>query len=359
MPRPNYYGLILAGGRGTRFWPRSRKRHAKQVLSVTGDRTLIQQTVDRLRPLIAPERIWVLTNDHVRDEIVRQLPEVPARQIIAEPAQRNTAPAIGLMATILESTDPNSVFGVFPSDHVIGSPRRYLKFVRAAFQAACGDQIAVLGVYPGHPETGFGYIEFPAGVKPGSTAALPVLNFQEKPQLPDAERMVKAGNFYWNAGMFFSRPGVMLHAIRTHLPKTATLLAGLPKFGSPRFRAALAKAFPLCDNISIDYGIMQKTQSRSGIACSDYGWSDVGSWSAVYDLLPHDKDRNAHRSEVLHIDATGNYVDCGSKLVALVGVHDLVVVDTPDALLIVDRQRAQDVGAIVKLLEKQQHDHLL
>jgi len=359
MPRPNYYGLILAGGRGTRFWPRSRKRHAKQVLSVTGERTLIQQTVDRLRPLITPERIWVLTNDHVRDEIVRQLPEVPVRQIIAEPAQRNTAPAIGLMATILESLDPNAVFGVFPSDHVIGNPRRWLKFVRAAFQAARGDQIAVLGVFPRHPETGFGYIEFPHGVEPGSTTALAVQSFKEKPGLPDAERMVQAGNFYWNAGMFFSRPATMLTAIRNHLPRTATILAGLPKFGSRRFRSSLAEAFPHCEDISLDHGVMQKATNRCGIACDDYGWSDVGSWNAVYELLPRDEHGNARRSKLLTVDSGRNYVDCGKKLVALVGVHDLAIVDTPDALLIVDRKRAQDVGAIVKLLEKQKRDHLL
>ena len=359
MRHPPYYGLILAGGRGTRFWPRSRKKHAKQVLNVTGDRTLIQQTVDRLRPLIAPERLWILTNDHVRAEIVRQLPEVPARQIIAEPAQRNTAPAIGLMATILQEVDADSIFGVFPSDHVIGNPRRYLKFVRAAFEAAHGDKIAVLGVYPRYAETGFGYIQFPTGVQPGSTAPLAVRSFTEKPKQPKADQMVKAGNYYWNAGMFFSRPLVMLEAIRLHLPRTATILAGLPKFGGPRFKGALTRAFPLCDNISIDFGVMQKARNRCGIACDDYGWSDVGSWNAVYELLPRDKHGNTKRAGTLHIDSRGNYIDCGDKLVALVGVRDLVVVDTDDALLIVDRHRAQDVGAIVKLLEAQRRDDLL
>src|SRR3984885_7631505 len=148
MARANYYGLILAGGRGTRFWPRSRKRHAKQVLNVTGDRTLIQATVDRLAPVIPPERIWILTTDFVRDEIVRQLPDVPPNQIMAEPAQRNTAPAIGLASPILKSIDPKAVFGVFPSDHVIGKPKRYLGMVRAAFKAAERGEIAVLGVKP-------------------------------------------------------------------------------------------------------------------------------------------------------------------------------------------------------------------
>src|SRR5580698_9174047 len=175
MAKANYYGLILAGGRGTRFWPRSRTRHPKQVLNVTGERSLIQATVDRLAPVIPPERIWILTNDFVRDEIVRQLPEVPSLQIIAEPAQRNTAPAIALAAHILKSIDPKAVFGVFPSDHVIGLPKRYLQFLRAAFRAAEKGRIGVLGIQPRWPETGYGYIEFPKGAEAGSTDALDIV----------------------------------------------------------------------------------------------------------------------------------------------------------------------------------------
>src|SRR3984885_10478553 len=161
MPNPHYYGLILAGGRGTRFWPRSRRRSAKQVLNVVGARSLIRNTVDRLVPLIAPERLWVLTNDYLREEIVRQLPEIPARQILAEPAQRNTAPAIGLAAHILQSIDPEAVMGVFPADHIIARPARYLRFIRPAFKAAASGKIVVLGIEARWPETGYGYIEFP------------------------------------------------------------------------------------------------------------------------------------------------------------------------------------------------------
>ncbi len=162
MAKDNYYGLILAGGRGTRFWPRSRKRQAKQVLEFFGPGTLIQQTVTRLQPVLPPERLWVLTNDHLRAEIVKQLPEVPARQILAEPAQRNTAPAIGLAAHILSTVDPNAVMGVFPADHYITRPARFLRMVRAAFRAAEGGKLAVMGIQPRWPETGYGYIEAPS-----------------------------------------------------------------------------------------------------------------------------------------------------------------------------------------------------
>src|SRR5271170_5791363 len=199
------YGLILAGGRGTRFWPRSRRAHAKQVLKFFGDRSLIQQTVDRLRPVLPPERIWILTNDHLRAEIVRQLPEVPARQILAEPAQRNTAPAIGLAAHILYSLDPDAVMGVFPADHVIGKPREYLRLLKPALRAAREGKIAVLGIRPRWAETGYGYIEFPQNVQAGSIDPSPVLKFREKPDAAAASEFLRAGNFYWNAGMFFWR----------------------------------------------------------------------------------------------------------------------------------------------------------
>lgn len=363
MPIPTYYGLILAGGRGTRFWPRSRKCHPKQVLSVADDpRSLIQATVDRLAPLIPPERIWILTNDFVRDEIVSQLPAVPPAQIIAEPAQRNTAPAIGLAAHILHSLDPGAVFGVFPSDHIIGNPARYTALLEPAFRAAVNGQIAVLGIKPRWPETGYGYIEFPAGTKGGELTTAPVTQFREKPKLPQAEEFVAAGNFYWNAGMFFWKASTILDALRHYLPKTATLLSSLPAFGHPDFNAQLAEAFPLCENISIDYGVMQKSAEAGhvcGVACDDFAWSDVGSWEAVYELLPHDENRNAARSELLATRATGNYVDTGKKLVALIGVDDLIVVDTPDALLIAHRKYAQEVGDIVKTLEKQGREDLL
>src|SRR6266550_3140023 len=242
----HHYGLILAGGRGTRFWPRSRRANAKQVLRLFGDRSLIQQTVDRLRPVLPPERIWILTNGHLRDEIVRQLPEVPKRQILAEPAQRNTAPAIGLAAQILHGLDPES--------------------------------IVVLGIQPRWPETGYGYIEFPKGVKPGSSVALPVKRFREKPDARTAARFLRAGHFYWNAGMFFWQTSVLLDALRQHLPKTASLLASLPDFESRRFAKGLIEAFPKCENISIDYAVLERAANVVGLPAGDIAWNDVGSW---------------------------------------------------------------------------------
>ena len=360
----HHYGLILAGGRGTRFWPRSRKRSAKQVLNVVGERSLIQATVDRLSPVIPPERLWVLTNDHLRETIVRQLPEVPARQILAEPAQRNTAPAIGLAAQILHSLDPAAVMGVFPSDHVIAKTAVYRAVLRGALKAAGGGSLVVVGIQPRWPETGYGYIEFPGGCAPGVSAALRVRRFHEKPALAKARRYLAAGNFFWNSGMFFWRTAVLLEELRRHLPRTATLLASLPRFGSRRFAEGLRRTFPLCENISIDYAVLERAAAGSGagvrgIAAPDFGWNDVGSWNAVYELLRRDKQGNAMELESIALDSHNNFVDARGKVVALVGVRDLIVVDTPDALLVADRSRAQQVGEIVKVLEKRERHDLL
>jgi mannose-1-phosphate guanylyltransferase len=355
----HHYGLILAGGRGTRFWPRSRKRSAKQVLNVVGERSLIQATVDRLAPVIPPERLWVLTNDHLRDIIIKQLPEVPKKQILAEPLQRNTAPAIGLAAQILHSVDRDSVMGVFPSDHVIGKTPQYRAVLKAAFKAAGGRRLIVVGVQPRWAETGYGYIEFPRGCAAGGGEALAVRHFHEKPALPKAKRYIKAGNFFWNSGMFFWRTDVLLEQLRQHLPRTATVLASLPAFGSRTFAARLEQAFPLCDNISIDYAILEKAEGVQGIAAGDFGWNDVGSWNAVYQLLERDSHGNSIALESIALDSHNNFVDARGKVVALIGVRDLIVVDTPDALLVADRNRAQQVGEIVKALEQRNRHDLL
>jgi mannose-1-phosphate guanylyltransferase len=352
------YAVIMAGGRGTRFWPRSRRRSAKQVLRFGGERTLIQQTIDRLAGVIPTQNIWVITNEFLQAEVRKQLPQIVKEQIIAEPSQRNTAPCIALAAQILFEVDRDAVMGVFPADHFILKAARFQKLLKSVFQAAERGGVVVLGFQPRWPETGYGYIEFPQNVRPGEPDALPVASFREKPDFETAEKFVKRGNFFWNAGMFFWRASTVLDLIRHHQPKTATLLAGLPSFRSKGFMAKLRAAYPLCDDISLDYALIEKATGILGIAAEDIGWNDVGSWDAVYELAKKNRDRNAARGELLAKESHGNYVDA-DKTVALLGVDDLIVVDTPDALLIAHRGKAQDVSRLVKTLEAQKRDDLL
>jgi mannose-1-phosphate guanylyltransferase len=352
------YAVIMAGGRGTRFWPKSRRARAKQVLRLFGNRSLIQQTVDRLQPVVPQRNMWVITNEYLQAEIRKQLPDIPPQQVIAEPAQRNTAPCIALAAHILAELDPDAVLGVFPADHLILRQARFRKFVKAAFHAAEKNSVVVLGVEPRWPETGYGYIEFPKDMKPGNADPAPVISFREKPDANTAKRFLAEGNFFWNAGMFFWRASAVIELMRRHQPKTATLLAGLPRFGSPQFAKRLAQAYPLCQGISVDYAILEKADRVSGIALDDIGWSDVGSWEAVYDLAEKDANGNASRGELFAHSSRANYVDAG-KPVALLGVDNLVVVDTADALLVANRSRVQDVSKIVKALEDKRRDELL
>ena len=352
------YALIMAGGRGTRFWPRSRKRSAKQVLRFFGERSLIQQAADRLAGVIAPENIWVLTNAFLQDEIRKQLPQVPKRQIIAEPSQQNTAPCIGLAAKILTDADLNAVLGVFPADHLITKQARFRKFVKSAYKAAETSDVVVLGIQPRWAETGYGYIEFPKAVTPGAIEPSAVTSFREKPDEKTARKFLKSGNFFWNAGMFFWKTSTILDLMRRHQPKTATFLASLPSFQSRNFATKLAEVYPLCENISVDYALIEKTNTVSGIALDDIGWNDVGSWEAVYELADKDNNGNASAGEIFAEASRGNYVSAG-KPVALVGVENLVIVDTPDALLIASRSRSQDVSKIVKTLDAQKREELL
>lgn len=353
------HGVILAGGRGTRFWPLSRRRNPKQLLNVVGAGSLLQQTVERLRPVIPPERIWILTSELLRRRIVSQLPEVPRRQIIAEPVQRNTAPAIALAAKLVNDRDPEAVIGIFPSDHAISRPAVYLRTLRRAARAARGGELIVLGIPPAWPETGYGYIELPAGTKQGSGDALKVVSFREKPELAAAKRYVNAGNFYWNSGQFLWRTRTILDAIARYMPAAAAAIGKVAPVSSRSFARSLREQYPRCENISIDYGVLEKANNIAGFACEDFGWNDVGSWEAVYQLLSKDRAGNVTRSEIVQIGAASNYVDARKKLVALVGVRDLVVVDTPGALLICKRDEAQKVSKVVQLLEGAGREDLL
>lgn len=357
----NFYPVILAGGRGTRFWPLSRKRRAKQLLALDGKQTMIQQTVARLRPLTSSSRFWVITNRDLRNEIARQLPGLNRSQIVAEPIGRNTAPAIGLAAFLLLRENPKAVIGMFPSDHVILDQKRYREVLKQGIEiAAAGENIVVLGIQPTRAETGYGYIEVTPAPK---SQALRVRRFTEKPNAPAAAEFLKAGNYYWNSGMFLWSAQTLANALHEHLPATAALLEKIAaSFGTTRFASVFQRLYPKCENISIDYAVLErrseKGEQASNIFClpADFGWNDLGSWSALHEHRSgrrHPADGNIVSSAgIFTLNAQGNYVHSPKKFVAVVSVSNLVVVETDDALLITTIEHAQDVGKVVKYLDE-------
>jgi mannose-1-phosphate guanylyltransferase len=363
MPSPiDFRPVILAGGSGTRFWPRSRRAHAKQVLALDGERSMIQQTVERLKPIVKADKTWVITNEYLAHEIGEQLSGVPKKQIVQEPVARNTAPACGLAAFLIERENPDAVLGVFPSDHVIADEPRFLKALHKGIAlAASGENIVVLGIEPTRPETGYGYIE--TGDDAGDEGALHVRRFTEKPNLNRAEDFVAAGNYFWNSGMFLWSARTLANAVREHVPETAPLLESIAAaYGTPDFEKVFQKLYSKCENISVDYAVLEprsaKGEHLSNLYCvpAEFSWNDLGSWASLYEYqletrLRGDGDGNVSETDGhLAIEAGNNYIYSPKKFVALVGVENLVIVDTDDALLIAHRDHSQDVGKIVKEL---------
>jgi len=328
---------------------------------------MIQQTVARLLPLASEKHCWIITNEDSQREITRQLPRLSKQQIIAEPVGRNTAPAIGLAAFIVLRSDPDAVIGMFPSDHVIGDEDRYREQVRkGATIAAAGENIVVLGIRPTRPETGYGYIE--AGVATND-GALRVRRFTEKPDAERAAAFLEAGNYYWNSGMFIWGARTLADALREHLPKTAPLLEEIAAaFGTSRFGTTFRRLYPKCENISVDYAVLEprsaKGEQGSNIFClpADFGWNDLGSWTALHEhhaakRQPPDGNLISGNG-IFTLDSEGNYIHAPRKFVAAVGVKDLVIVETDDALLVTTRQQAQDVGKVVKYLDEKKLNKL-
>ncbi len=358
--KPNFYPVILAGGRGTRFWPLSRRKRAKQMLPLDGSKSMIQQTIDRLLPLAPSDHFWVITNGELRVGISRQLPRLRSAQIIAEPVGRNTAPAIGLAAFILLRQDPDAVIGMFPSDHVIADKAEFERVLRRAIAlAAADDNMVVMGIPPRRAETGYGYIE--AGEK-ATGGVLRVRRFTEKPNQEKADEFVAAGNYFWNSGMFVWSACTLAEALREHLSETAPYLEEIAAaFGTRGFERAFQRLYPKCENISIDYAVLEprsaKGEHHSNLYCipSEFGWNDLGSWAALYEYRAKgasDGQNVIQGTGGFTLNAKGNYIYSPKKFVAAVGVTDLVVVETEDALLITSRESSQDVGKVVKYLDE-------
>jgi mannose-1-phosphate guanylyltransferase len=362
------HAVILAGGRGTRFWPRSRTRTPKQLLNIAGKQTMLEQTVARLRPLISPDRIWSVTNAEQATALKKQLPAASRKRVLTEPIGRNTAAAIALATIhIRHAAKGDALMAVLPADHFIAQPEKYRRIVAAALGVAREPgRMVVLGIPPTHPETGFGYIERMGEAL--DTKGFPVFavrRFTEKPALLVAQEYVASGNYHWNAGMFFWRVSTFLENLKRHLPQTHVALEKLAStIGTRAYEKKLRAIYPKLENISVDYAILERATQQPGppqvfVIPAEIGWSDIGSWAAVYELLAKQPGENIFVGPGHTLDASGNFLHSPSKFIAAIGVNDLVVVETPDALLIVPRDRAQDVAKLVKFLESQKLKNLL
>lgn len=355
------FALIMAGGSGTRFWPKSRVKHPKQLLNIHGAETMIQQTIHRLRPIIPPEKIYIVTTRSQISETVAQLPEIPQANFIVEPYGKNTAPCIGLGSLFLRKENPDEVTVVLPADHLIENEHRFLdQIVEAAEIAKYADALVTIGIKPTFPATGYGYIQHTGEkVKSEKGWAFSVKAFAEKPNYETACRFLESGEFLWNSGIFVWKITTILQEIEEHLPDLADGLATIDHaVGTSEQDEVIEMIYRQTKSVSIDYGVMEYAK-KVAVVPGDFGWNDLGSWEEVYKIQEKDVNGNAVDPQHILIDSHNCFIDAKEKLVAAVGVKDLIVVDTDDALLICPRDRAQDVKDIAEALKRKRLDTFL
>lgn len=351
--------VIMAGGKGERFWPKSRTHLPKQFLSLTSDNeTMIQKTVRRLAPLVKPEDVYIVTNAAYRALLAEQLPELPEENVVCEPCPRNTAPCIGLAAGIIQKKYGDAVMLVLPSDHLIHAEDMYLDTLRKAVLAAENEtNLVTLGITPTYPETGYGYIKYVRGS--GRNGVYSVECFAEKPDLETARSYLKEGSYLWNSGMFIWKVSTILMNIEKYMPELYTgLLPITAAYGTPEFEQILEERFRTLPSESVDYGIMEKADNIRTIPGS-FGWDDVGSWLALERINHTDTDGNVLSGDVVSIDSRNCTVSGGKRLIAVLGLQDTIVVDTPDALLVCDKNSTQNIKKILAALREQNREELL
>jgi len=352
---PERFVVIMAGGSGTRFWPASRKKRPKQFLTIGGDQSLLRQTVVRALEVVDPAHLLIVTAELHAEHARREVPELPAENILVEPVGRNTAPCIGWATRRIAARNPNAVIAVLPADHFIADRPSFLRHLSAAMEAATTGRIVLLGLVPTRPETGYGYIQRGEVVTESQGLDVHrVERFVEKPDLNTALAYLAAGTYLWNSGMFVFRAAVMESELRVRLPELA---AGLDRLDDAPEQ--VATIYPSLPSISIDYAIMEKAEDV-WVLPSSFPWSDVGSWDAAFDNAMKDDDANVLRGDALVVDVRRSYVDARSgRIVAAVGVDDIIIVDTPDALLVTRQGRSQDVRHVVDALTRAGRKDLL
>jgi mannose-1-phosphate guanylyltransferase len=354
------HGVIMAGGIGTRFWPQSRKDTPKQVLSIGDDVPLISATVDRIRPMIPIENIWIITNLDQKPVIQKHLVDVDDEHFIVEPMGKNTAPCIGLAAIHLKHIDPEAIMVVLPADHRITEDDRFRECLQAAADQAVKSQCLVtIGIEPSRPETGYGYIQYNRSLDSADKRVYHVKTFAEKPSLNTAKLFLQSGDFLWNSGIFVWTVDQILAEIDEHMPELHAGLMEIDRvWGTDRYASALDRIYRSIKSISIDYGVMEHAQHVC-VVRGDFSWSDVGSWEEVYRISKKDALGNAVVGEGLTLDSEGCLIHSPGHLVAVLGAKDLVVISTSDATLVCTREAAQDVKKVVETLLRKKADKYL
>jgi len=353
------YAVIIAGGSGTRFWPLSRRENPKQLLTLFGGRSLLEQTVARVQPVIPPDRIYIFTSDLILKRVCQLLPRIPSDQIIGEPASRNTAPTLGVAAEEIARRDPEGLMVVLPSDHLIAKPAVFRRTLGTACRvASMPGRSVVLGLKPTRPDTGFGYVRLGRREgKVGGHEVFQVESFTEKPTLAVARRYVASGRYLWNGGMFVWRASTLIENLERFQPEMASQVKQIAGAGGIR-SCAFRQLYHKFQKISIDFALMEKIANIYAVP-ADIGWNDVGSWAVVYELSRKDSEKNVRPRASLSLESNGNMVVSPKRFVVTVGVRDLIVVETDDALLVCAREQSQDVGKAVQKLERLGRDDLL
>ena len=354
------YAVIMAGGAGTRLWPISRERLPKTALALYSNQSMFQITVERLAPLFSPQQIIVVAGAEHASVLAEQVPGIPAENYILEPEGRGTAPAIALAAIHLITRDPQASMAVLTADHFIGKPKIFRQALAAALTVAQSDYLVTLGITPNSPSTEYGYIEQGEHfINIDGFEVLKAKRFVEKPDLNTAQAMLEAGNYCWNSGMFIWKVSTILKAFETFMPQLyQQVLALRQTIGTKAYIDTLAQVWPGIKKQTIDYGIMEKAE-RVAVLPVDIQWADVGNWASLRQLLPQDEHGNAIRGEAMLLDCQNNLVFADKRLIAAIGLEDLVVVDTPDALLICHKDRVQEVRQVVERLKENGRQDLI